>query len=136
MDRLELSDELLTGVKRIDEQHQQLFSIANALVEAIDRGEGQTVLRDTFGKLEDYTKFHFRAEMAYMEEINYLGREAHATEHALLAMQVKSLWSRLEDGENVTAASVADFLADWITDHIKVSDGRIGEFVRAFPPES
>lgn len=136
MDRLHLTDDLLTGVETIDEQHQQLFDIANDLIEATARGEGEGVLRETFERLRDYATYHFRAEQDYMEEIGYLGRDAHATEHALLAMQVKALWGRLEDGENVTPAAVAEFLSDWITDHIKKSDGRIGEFVRAFPPGS
>ena len=50
------------SVKKLDEQHQKLFSLLNTLHEAMRQGKGQAVVEDTLGELALYIVTHFRAE--------------------------------------------------------------------------
>ena len=50
------------SVRRLDEQHQKLFALLNALHEAMRQGKGQAVVQDTLRELATYTVTHFRAE--------------------------------------------------------------------------
>jgi len=50
------------SVKKLDEQHQKLFSLLNILHEAMRQGKGQAVVEDTLRELATYTVTHFRAE--------------------------------------------------------------------------
>jgi len=50
------------SVRKLDEQHQKLFALLNALHEAMRQGRGQAVVQDTLRELATYTVTHFRAE--------------------------------------------------------------------------
>jgi len=131
MPQLEWTDALTVGLPAIDDQHKQLFAICADLLESIDRGEGEAVLKDIFDRMKAYTEYHFKAEEAYMKSLDYPDLEAHASEHVLLLVRVNTLWRLLQSGENLSPQGVSLFLRDWIFEHVMHRDGQIGEFARS-----
>ncbi len=125
------SDVLNIGLPILDEQHKQLFAIADDLLSAIARGEGEAVLKDIFDRLKSYTKYHFKEEEEYMRRIGYPKAEEHAAEHVLLMMRVNTLWRLIENGEIISPKGVSLFVSDWIVEHIMDKDGQIGQFAKA-----
>ena len=119
-----------TGLASIDAQHKQLFTISNDLVNAIARGEGETVLKEIFDRLKEYTEFHFKDEEAYMKEIGYPELSPHAAAHALLLVRVNTLWRLIQGGDKISPKGVSLFIADWIVDHIMEKDAHIGTFAK------
>ena len=70
MKPLELTDDLLTGIEDIDEQHQQLFTWANEITsEEVVMDDNQ--LHAALDKLEDYVYNHFRAEEYAMDKYGF-----------------------------------------------------------------
>lgn len=119
------------GEPVIDKQHKQLFAIANDLMAAIGRGEGEAALKDVFERLKAYTRYHFTEEEAFMERIGYPDRDAHVAEHVLLLIRVNTLWRLIENDQIITPDGVSLFINDWIVEHIMHKDALIGEYARA-----
>lgn len=68
-------------VKEIDEQHQNFVHILDTLYDAIQKGETEKILNDTFAQLMRYKEFHFATEEKYFDEFNYEGAEVHKKAH-------------------------------------------------------
>jgi len=77
------------SVRRMDEQHQKLFALINALHDAMRQGKGQAAVQDTVCELATYTVTHFRAEGELLRKSNYPGLVARDMEHRKYVAKVK-----------------------------------------------
>jgi len=108
-------------VAELDGQHQKLFSLINALYDAMRVGKGRAILGQIVTELGDYTQTHFQAEEALMEQANYPALDGHRAEHRRFIAQVSQYKKDLEAGTG-NAVAVAEFLKDWLTKHIRRLD--------------
>ena len=119
------------GVEFIDEQHSRLFEIiadANRVVHAEYIHDKYDEIVRILDELKDYTIEHFRAEEAYMEQINYPGlptqKKAHASfEEKLLEINLDDV----DDNQQAYLEELVDFLRSWLTVHILYMDKPIGQ---------
>jgi hemerythrin len=119
------------SVKRLDEQHQKLFSLLNALHEAMRQGKGQAVVQDTLRGLAVYTVTHFRAEEELLRKTNFPGFAAHQAEHQKFIEKVNQFTEDLKAGRNASSISVLGFLKDWLAEHIKRTDRSYSAYLNA-----
>ena len=110
------------SVRKLDEQHQKLFALLNALHDAMRQGSGQAVVEDTLHELATYTVSHFRAEEELMRKTNYQGLVAHQAEHQRFVAKVQQLTQDLAAGRNVSSMQVVGFIKDWLAGHIRKTD--------------
>ncbi len=129
MAQLDWTSILNIGVTKIDEQHKQLISLSNSLIQAMTIGKGNEVLTTLFEELKAYTLYHFEDEEKYMASMNYPQLENHKVIHTKLIEQVDTFRNELLAGE-VTPNQALDFVNDWIIEHIMDVDAQIGEFAR------
>lgn len=127
----EWTEDLSVGLHSLDSQHKQLIAISKALHTAIENGEGEAAMAETFDALEAYIKRHFENEEGYMREIGYPGLKEHLAQHEQLLLRFNMLWNRQKRHEPIKAEGVAFFLTEWITEHIQKYDIAIGRFVNA-----
>ena len=127
------SDEYLTGIGLIDDEHRQLFALVN---------EVYTLVHDEFifdkydeimrilTELRNYTEMHFHDEEAYMEKINYADIDAQRRTHnAFIEKLVDINFDELESLDNNQQEylqDILDFLAKWLVNHILKMDKLIG----------
>ena len=109
------------GVKSCDEQHQKLFSLINALHEAMRVGKGRAVMKPLLEDLGKYTQSHFTAEEALLEKTKYPGLAAQRAQHKQFVQRVRQFQDDLAAERNSTVA-VVNFLKDWLVNHIKQTD--------------
>jgi hemerythrin len=109
------------SVRKLDEQHQKLFALLNALHDAMRQGKGQAVVQDTLRELATYTVTHFRAEEELMRTTNYPELAAHKAEHERFVAKVKQLAEDLQAGRHISI-DLADFIKDWLAHHIQQTD--------------
>ena len=109
-------------VKQCDEEHQKLFHLMNALHEAMRVGKGRTVLQQIVAELSDYTKTHFRAEEALLEQTRYPALAGHRLEHQKFVARVAEFQKDLNAGMGGNSVAVLEFLKDWLVKHIKKVD--------------
>ncbi len=110
-------DQLLTGVKPIDEQHRFLFTIVN---EFLDKRDGPTASK-VFLKLLKYARDHFVDEEKLMRESVYPGIEEHRQQHQVLMEQLNNF----DISEFDTLAGRKEFrrfCLDWLCEHIRGED--------------
>ena len=110
------------SVRKLDEQHQKLFALLNALHDAMRQGKGQAIVQDTLRELATYTVTHFRAEEELMRRANYPGLAPHQVEHQRFVARVNQLTQDLQTGRNVSSIEVVGFIKDWLSEHIRRTD--------------
>ncbi|MBR5127818.1 MAG: bacteriohemerythrin [Roseburia sp.] len=127
------SDEYLTGIGLIDDEHRQLFALVNevhALVcDDMIFDKYDEIMR-ILTELRNYTEMHFRDEEAYMEKINYADLDAQRRAHnafieKLVDINFEELES-LDNNQQEYLQDVLDFLAKWLVNHILKMDKLIG----------
>lgn len=125
------TDDCMTGIKEIDEEHRKLFQLINETMELLkDGGASRVTVKNLLKELKNYAGTHFAHEEAYMEQIGDKELERQKKEHAQFTEKVSSY-----DAENLTdedSAKAAEdllvYMAKWLYHHILGSDIMIGKF--------
>ena len=130
---IEWTPDLSVGVKHIDDQHKIWFQKANELFEAGRQQRAKEYVNTMIDFLDEYTNQHFRDEEAYMEKIGYPEIDAQKKAHASF---IKDLAKLKEDfnksGGNILVIINANkIVIDWLSNHIRKMDKKIGEYVRS-----
>ncbi|MGB0713597.1 MAG: bacteriohemerythrin [Gammaproteobacteria bacterium] len=116
------SDDLVTGLPKIDEQHRWLVDQTNELHDAIFTGSPD---RDEVGRLlnglVEYTFNHFVLEEELFQRLGYEESADHLKEHNGFIREVSAMLELHEDGGDVTVAAL-EFLKQWLRHHIVVVD--------------
>ena len=125
--------DLSVGVDHIDNQHKIWFEKATELFEAGKAQKAKDYINQMIDFLDEYTKLHFKDEEAYMEKIGYPELDAQKKAHASF---IKDLAKLKEDynksGGNILVIINANkIVIDWLSNHIRKMDKKIGEYVRA-----
>jgi hemerythrin-like metal-binding protein len=128
---VEWSDELLTGIHEIDQQHKVLFDCLAQLQRTITDDEMWSTMHFVLTELSDYARIHFAVEEALMRLHDYRDLEAHCTDHrnfvaALREFNEKSI--RMD-----ISGEMVQFLTDWLTSHIAQVDRAYVEHLRTAP---
>ena len=128
---IQWTEEYRVGVDFIDEQHQKLFEIAGRAFDlmkddfALDKYDK---IVEIIGELKDYTKFHFEAEEAYMEEIGYPKIFSHKVKHEELINELNGIdFEQVDMNQDEYIVSLLELVVNWIDKHIKQVDQRIPE---------
>jgi len=119
------------SVKKLDEQHQKLFSLLNTLHEAMREGKGQTIVQATLRRFAVYTVTHFQAEEELMRKANFPGLAEHHAEHEKYVARLHQFEEDLKAGHNTTSVAVLQFLRDWLAEHILRTDRSYSAYLNA-----
>ena len=122
MGMIEWSDRFSVNVAAIDVQHKRMFTMINDLNAAMKESKGREILQDLFKDLEHYTRSHFSTEETYFEKFKYPERMAHKAEHAHFIQKIKDLKKEYESDKDLVSVPTANFLTEWLWEHIKGSD--------------
>ena len=130
MEKLQWNNNLSIGVKLIDEQHKLWIERFNDLSGAIEAMESPAQLVKTLDFLVDYTSFHFSTEEKQMEKNNYPDFEEHKKKHEELKKTLNHLVDDFEEegASQELANYVNTFLGNWLINHIKEVDLKLGKF--------
>ncbi|MBI5454185.1 MAG: hemerythrin family protein [Deltaproteobacteria bacterium] len=121
------SEEYSVNVASFNGHHRKLMELINELHDSMKRGKGPEAVGVVLKSLIEYTKVHFSAEQYLMITHGYPGYEAHKAEHDALVRKVEELADKHGRGIAVTV-EVFQFLKDWLTKHIKETDGKYSSF--------
>jgi len=116
------TDRLSVNVAEIDQQHKKLLAMLSDLGDALGAGEGYMVLGKITNDLMTYTAAHFQTEENYFARFAYPDTDKHKREHAFFVKKVADFKRELANGKAMLATEVAQFLSDWLKQHIMGSD--------------
>ena len=103
-------DSFCCGHERIDSQHQALFKIANALLDAVLAGQSSLEVAAMITRLLDDVRQHFHDEEVILEAVHFPGLSQHVAEHARLLAEGGEL-AEAFTAETLTVGDVFQFLA-------------------------
>ena len=128
--RLEWSDLLYsTGYPEIDEQHKELFSQVNHLLDATLANRRIEEILPMLDFLEDYTRKHFQFEEDLMENTECSASVLNADEHSRFMDDLVVLRQRIEQrgaSESIGVLLTAKVVC-WLQTHIGEVDIRLRE---------
>jgi hemerythrin-like metal-binding protein len=118
------------GILAIDEQHQELISIAEDLAEKVVCKETTfEEIKIRFDALLGYTKYHLGMEEYVMQQSNFDGYDAHKAEHDKFVNDIQSLRLQLKQTNVSIAETAAQLLRVWLIKHIQVIDKAFVNFL-------
>lgn len=134
MDAFVWDQSFVTGLPAVDEQHHRLVDLFNELNESLFAPDDQreAVLRETFERIVDYTRYHFRDEEELMREQGLDSRhiEMHHGLHEEFVLQVQALWDRRSTMARPSETFVG-FLTSWLSLHILGIDQSMARQIQA-----
>jgi len=122
------TDAYAVGVKQIDEEHQRLFALAEAMHLAMIAGKGKEFVSTLLAALLDYTNYHFAHEEELMSGVGYPALAEHRRQHEALREKTRKLQERAASGEVTMTMEVALLLIDWLKRHTTGADREIAAF--------
>ena len=125
------SSEYETGNATVDEQHKELFSLVQQVIDedALDTKEN---IETVIGFLANYAVSHFSMEEALMIESRYPEYDEHKAIHDDFVKNVVVFINRLkEEGESVSVKdTINNFVIVWLKDHIMGSDKAMAAYYK------
>lgn len=130
--KIEWTEDLAVGVELIDEQHQELFSRFNRLLEACSSGCGKEEIGSTLLFLDEYVRIHFRDEEKLQIAHAFPEYRAHHEQHRIFIHKLEDFKKEMLTGGATLSLTIAtnSLLIDWLVNHIAKMDKKIGEFIR------
>lgn len=120
-----------TGIRIIDEQHQELFRLIEGLRGMV---QGEALRPDIEGHLEKLvacSKHHFATEEAYMAQFHYPDLAEHMSEHASMLLSLDELLAKFQENHQAMALLVPTFMEGWLKHHISDGDFGFVSFLKA-----
>lgn len=130
--KAEFTSNLVTGNKTIDEQHKELISKINDLLDAVETSQGQATAMRMLNFLNDYVVYHFEAEENLQKEVGYPGLADHQKQHESLKQTVAELTEMLTEEEGASPAFVEQLnkkVVEWLYKHIEGYDRSVAEYI-------
>ena len=124
------ADQYSIGVLSVDQQHQKLFELISHFYDLIHQKDVKRAMSETLQGLIEYTVYHFATEEGYMQKYQYPLYAKHAAQHAKFVEKTKDLQARFQAGELVIPIEIADFLKEWLMNHVLGEDQKLGPFLR------
>jgi hemerythrin-like metal-binding protein len=123
---MEWYDSYSIGVKEVDDQHKELVAMITKLQSSLSSGGSSVEIIEALKFLVNYTKLHFATEEDVMRRIGYDEFENHQNIHKRLVGQVGEILINLKKGKSVDIYEMIDFLTNWLINHIRDEDQKIG----------
>lgn len=128
----EWTDDLLTGVDDIDEQHKEIFVRLNSLLDALARQKGKDEVGGFLDFLEEFVAYHFAAEEREMTGHKYPGLADHEMEHEEFKKRISALKRDfIESGASTQLVLMTvRSSCEWLVGHIRKTDKAMITFMK------
>ncbi|TRW90686.1 EAL domain-containing protein [Candidatus Methylobacter oryzae] len=122
------------GVPLIDEQHQRLVELLNALASHLANQSDMPTLTNFFNDLVEYTIYHFQAEETIWHTVfsEDAWEASHIDDHSRFLTKVNMMMEAQSiRSSDQTIEEVLGFLTQWLAFHILDTDMRMAKVVLA-----
>lgn len=125
---IQLTEDLLTGVPEMDEQHRVLVQLLNETYELLRQGKREEAREKLINGVVAYVDFHFKAEEAFQKEIGFPEYEAHCRIHESFRKQALAWVEEARAGDPQAIREIVSMIWSWFFRHIAVKDKAYGAF--------
>lgn len=119
------------GVRELDQQHQQLFTLVNRLISATGTTNIHSeMISDILGEITRYAQAHFSTEERLMEAYDYPCLEEQKVQHNDFRKKTNELIENETIGGEQKPEVLLKFLTNWLSHHILEDDMAYRSFFR------
>lgn len=120
----EWSPEFATGVTDVDDQHQRLIDIINALLAHHHNGCSPLELETVLQQLQHYARYHFHTEEVLMarSQVSECHQKAHLAAHQGFFKHLGRVTQLIETSPDLMVDHLLSFLVEWLIHHITQMD--------------
>ena len=125
-------DNLITGNKTIDFQHQELIDRIRQFVSACESGDSKIKAIKMLDYLDEYTNFHFQEEEELQKKVSYPELSGHHAKHEEFKTSIQELYDYLNENEGPDDQFIEQVkrnVVDWLFQHIKTFDRSVAEYI-------
>lgn len=126
---IEITDELLTGVEEMDNQHRRIADLINKVAELLAEDKFQEAMEIFKNELIPFVKYHLEQEEHFMASINYPDIEEHKKHHGWVLELFNKLGNSIEDRKSARQALAT--VTGWLYGHVGKFDKKYGAFFAA-----
>ena len=130
----QFTEDCMTGIAMVDEEHRQLFDTMNqAVILANTDGNLSAEVKSLLFVLKQYAETHFKHEEEYMKEMNDPELPRQQREHQAFKEKLEEFPLEKLDGSDgkQMLKELLDYLSRWLYRHILGSDIMIGKLCGA-----
>ena len=126
---------LAVGVPEIDQQHQELFQRADALLDAMRAGRSADEVGRLLRFLEEYCTRHFATEERLMRDRRSPRLDVHLAQHAIFVDRFKQIATQFQakGASATTTMALQDLVAGWLVQHIGAVDTQLAAVLAQKP---
>ena len=125
------SDKYSVGIRVIDNDHRDLFSIVNELHQATENNSSVTVMSEIINRLIKYVQGHFEREERLMAEYKYPGLSDHRIRHQdFVRLIFAARRIHIELPSRLDHKKLLLMLETWLKLHILKSDRKYLPFLQ------
>jgi hemerythrin len=125
-------DDYSIGIDVIDKQHRHLLEIGSRIMDLADAKDGfdhYDEIIEVLQELKEYTAYHFKFEEELMLRFGYEDYDTHKFEHYFVIKKIQKFEKEdLEEKQNEMILKLAEFISDWIANHILHEDMKYKDF--------
>ena len=125
-------DNLITGNKTIDSQHQELIDRIRQFVAACESGDSKIKAIKMLDYLDEYTNFHFQEEEELQKKVSYPEFSGHHAKHEEFKTSIQELYDYLNENEGPDDQFIEQVkrnVVAWLFQHIKTFDRSVAEYI-------
>lgn len=117
-------DDYALNLEQVDQQHQQLFDLANQLLQCRNKDD----LAHATLKMFSHVREHFSAEEQFMREQHFPGLQQHIENHDLMLMELVAINEKVlqDDWQH---QDIEEFMNRWVC-HILDDDLVFKEYMQ------
>jgi hemerythrin len=130
MNQIKWLKDYRVGVKKIDEQHRELFGLVSRLQDILTQGWNSDKIREVFDLLIEGIIMHFSEEEGYMRMYRYNDQLSHVVQHRELVREIERLETQWNMGRLVATPELVDYLHNWLVLHVEGPDKKLGLFLQ------
>ncbi|MEO5346235.1 MAG: bacteriohemerythrin [Magnetococcus sp. YQC-9] len=124
------SDDLVTGMEDIDNDHKKLVGMVNQIHRLLKESAGREAVAKVIGELAEYTQFHFSREEKLFDKYHYPETRSHKEKHVKLLNDVGELMKRFEAGDFAAPMDLMTVSKVWLVQHILRTDMHYAQYFR------
>lgn len=130
------TDKLVTGIGKIDEQHQVLVNLFNEANTKLTTNNNAEFVEQITRDLLSYALYHFETEEGLMQKYDYIedkieDADAHIRQHRSFSAKVVAMRNDIKAGVLISREDLLSFLNSWLINHILNTDKRLASFLLA-----
>ncbi len=129
MEIVKWRDSYSTGVKKMDEQHEQLIGMINQLYSMIRGNSTQVEINEIIDSCIDYAKNHLDDEENLLKKHKYPDLADQLSSHELFTDTITQMRERQKDEPEEVTQEIYTYLRKWWIDHIVGEDKLYGPFL-------